>query len=207
MPMTRPHASAARPTDLAAAPRGHDAAAVPASMVPELRDLGGEQRRWEADLPAVTAAIATLTRPLELCDRSTATRSQWYHHSPDLELSIAITAQAVGAATEVDLTICPAGTDPARPAGRGALRNIVVYGAAVIAAVLVLALFLVGSGDIWVLLLIGLIDLIFTVSLVLGLFVIPARRLALEQEAWARTWRRSFWAALEARLHHHALYR
>ena len=97
MPVTRPHASAAGPSGLIAAPRTDAAAPSPAA-----RDLGDEQRRWEADLPAVTAAIATLTRPLELCDRSTATKSQWYHHSPDLELSIDITAQAAGAATEVD---------------------------------------------------------------------------------------------------------
>lgn len=175
--------------------------------MPAPRDLGDEVRRWEADLPAVTAAIATLTRPLELCDRSTATRPRWYAHSPDLELAIDIIAEPTGAATEVSLAISPAGVDGTRPGARGGLRNLVVYGAAVVAAILVLALCVIGSGDVWVLILIGLIDLVFTVSLVLGLFVIPARRLALEQEAWARAWRRSFWAALEARLHQHALYR
>lgn len=175
--------------------------ASPAPPVPG--DPDSEWRTRDADLPAVTAAIKTLLRGLELQDRSSASQLHWHHDAADLELWIDITAIPRAGGTEVGIRIRPAG----RPPGRWLVGNGLLYAAAATAAVLLGALLLVGSGDIQVLLLIALIDLVFMLSLVFPLVVIPARRLARAQVEWARNWRLSFWAGLEARLDRRALYR
>lgn len=210
---TRPPASAgptsalARPGELRRAAaverlRVNMGAVVPRPPTPGER--GSEWRTWDADLPAVTAAIEALDHTLALERWSTAPPLHWHSHEQDLELWIDVTVSARGDVTEVGLKIAPAGTDFAGP---GLTRNVAVHAAIATAAVLFTALFLVGSGDAWVLILIGLIDLVFTLCLVFGLVVIPARRLALAQAEWSRTWRRNFWAALEARIRQGALYR
>lgn len=155
----------------------------------------------------MTAAIKTLLRGLELQDRSSASQLHWHHDAADLELWIDITAIPGAGGTEVGIRIRPAGRPPGRPPGRWLVGNGLLYAAAATAAVLLGALLLVGSGDIQVLLLIALIDLVFMLSLVFPLVVIPARRLARAQVEWARNWRLSFWAGLEARLDRRALYR
>ncbi len=190
-----------RPGPVASAPRTRSELASPAP--PRPGDPDSEWRTWDADLPATTAAIKAFSRGLELQDRSSDTQLHWHHDATDLELWVDITAVPRAGGSEVGIRIRPAG----RPPGRWLIGNGLLYVAAVAAAILGVALLLVPGGDIQVLLLIALIDLVFMLSLVFPLVVIPARRLARAQVEWARRWRVSFWAGLEARLAQRALYR
>lgn len=178
---------------------------VSGSSPPVPAEPDSEWRTWDVDLPAVVAAIESLTKSLELADRSSGARPHWRHHADDLDLWVDITAIQRDRSTTVGMSIRSATGSHARRWSR--VRDFAAVAVLATAAPTLLALLFASGGDTRVLLIIGLIDVVFMSSLVVGLVVLPARRVALAQDEWSRTWRRTFWAALDARLSQRALYR
>ncbi|WAS97905.1 hypothetical protein [Nannocystis punicea] len=177
---------------------------LPVAPVPGDPDC--EWRPCDADLPVVMDALESLSKSLELHDRSTGATLHWHHDASDLGLWVDVTAVASEGHTRVGLRIRPAGGSFAGAAPPGWFSDATFCAQVALAACLLLALFLV-SGDLWVLAFLGLVSSGFTLSFMLGLVVIPERRRALAQQAWTASWRRDFWPALEARLRQRALYR